>query len=312
MVATPTLFNNLLRAPNQSIKETNSNITMKGDYIYAVGDLHGDIDLAIRILQHAKLINDQQRWIGGKNTLVQTGDLFDRGVHCRELLDLFKRLQQEAKAAGGQVINMLGNHELIQYQYHQHPYTFYTKYINDLDTFADCEEDRIKLLSKDGYYGQWIKTWPVVVRESKTKTIFVHGGLIPEIASIGMNIINDEMRKLLDSEKPNFNHWLLDSHGPLWYRGYNPTHSKNWDQRNKELKLSLDMLDADKMVVGHTFSISKCKPTCYNQQRYPQDCTLEDINFISIDCAMSYAYGGHNCHGYITIDKEGQVKAHTF
>ena len=41
----------LLIAPNQSIEETNSNITMQGDYIYAVGDLHGDIDLAIRILK---------------------------------------------------------------------------------------------------------------------------------------------------------------------------------------------------------------------------------------------------------------------
>ena len=53
------------------------------------------------------------------------------------------------------------------------------------------------------------------------------------------------MGKLLDSEKPDFNHWLLDSDGPLWYRGYHPTHCKNWDQQYNS-KSTLDILDADK------------------------------------------------------------------
>ena len=39
----------------------------KGDYIIAIGDLHGDCDIVIRLLRHAGLINHNNNWCGGKN-----------------------------------------------------------------------------------------------------------------------------------------------------------------------------------------------------------------------------------------------------
>ncbi len=79
--------------------------------IVAVGDVHGAYDELLAILEHARLIDGDARWIGGTSTLIQTGDLFDRGLHVPEVLDLLMRLQGEAAAAGGEVIVLLGNHE---------------------------------------------------------------------------------------------------------------------------------------------------------------------------------------------------------
>lgn len=82
-----------------------------GERVVAIGDIHGSIDGLIEILGKTDLIDDDLRWSGGETTLIQVGDIFDRGVHVREVLDLLMRLQGEAAAAGGRVEVLLGNHE---------------------------------------------------------------------------------------------------------------------------------------------------------------------------------------------------------
>ena len=82
-----------------------------GERIVAIGDIHGNYDGFVSILQRAGLVDDETRWIGGDTTFVQTGDIFDRGIEVFEVLDLLMRLQKEAEAAGGKVIVLLGNHE---------------------------------------------------------------------------------------------------------------------------------------------------------------------------------------------------------
>lgn len=82
-----------------------------GERVVAIGDVHGAYDQLVSILQRAQLIDADTHWIGGGATLVQTGDLFDRGLQVRDVMDLLMRIQKEAAAAGGQVIVLLGNHE---------------------------------------------------------------------------------------------------------------------------------------------------------------------------------------------------------
>jgi hypothetical protein len=82
-----------------------------GERIVAIGDIHGNYDGFVSILQRAGLVDDETHWIGGETTFIQTGDVFDRGVEVFEVLDLLMRLEREAAAAGGKVIVLLGNHE---------------------------------------------------------------------------------------------------------------------------------------------------------------------------------------------------------
>ena len=83
------------------------------DRIVAVGDVHGDFDSLSLILRRVGLVDELNRWVGGNATLVQTGDLIDRGPKGREAMDLLIWLEKDAAKAGGQVVPLLGNHEVM-------------------------------------------------------------------------------------------------------------------------------------------------------------------------------------------------------
>src|SRR6516164_6611117 len=81
--------------------------------IVVIADVHGDFDDFVAILQRTGLIDKQNHWTGGKTTLVQVGDLLDRGPKPREVMDLMMALEKEAVPAGGRVVSLLGNHEIM-------------------------------------------------------------------------------------------------------------------------------------------------------------------------------------------------------
>ncbi len=51
---------------------------------------------------------------GGRAIFIQTGDVLDRGDDSRRVLDLLRRLERDAQRAGGRVLPLLGNHELMR------------------------------------------------------------------------------------------------------------------------------------------------------------------------------------------------------
>jgi hypothetical protein len=81
--------------------------------IVAIGDIHGALPEFLSILQKTGLIDGNRRWTGGAATLIQTGDVLDRGAQSRECLNLVMDLERQAAKAGGKVIPMLGNHEAM-------------------------------------------------------------------------------------------------------------------------------------------------------------------------------------------------------
>jgi hypothetical protein len=81
--------------------------------VVAIGDIHGDYNDFIAILQRTGLIDEQRHWAGGRANFVQLGDEIDRGPQPREVLDLMMSLEEEAAKAGGNVVALLGNHEVM-------------------------------------------------------------------------------------------------------------------------------------------------------------------------------------------------------
>jgi hypothetical protein len=85
--------------------------------IVALGDVHGAYDRLLPLLQVGGIARADPKakggyaWAGGKRTLVSVGDLIDKGPQSLEVLDLMMNLQSGARAAGGDVIVTLGNHE---------------------------------------------------------------------------------------------------------------------------------------------------------------------------------------------------------
>jgi hypothetical protein len=81
--------------------------------IVAIGDVHGDADAFAAILRKAGLVDDSLHWSGGNATLVQTGDLPDRGTQVKRVFDLAMALESQAPASGGRAIFLIGNHDAM-------------------------------------------------------------------------------------------------------------------------------------------------------------------------------------------------------
>ena len=81
--------------------------------IVAVGDLHGDYDAWEAIAKAAGLVDAKGRWAGGATTLIQMGDVADRGPDSLKIIRQLMKLQREARGKGGKVIALVGNHEAM-------------------------------------------------------------------------------------------------------------------------------------------------------------------------------------------------------
>ena len=84
--------------------------------IIALGDIHGDVRALATSLHMSHLIDDRGNWIGKDSVLVQLGDVLDRGPNDYWCMRLLIKLQEQARASGGDVICLLGNHEVMNAQ----------------------------------------------------------------------------------------------------------------------------------------------------------------------------------------------------
>jgi hypothetical protein len=123
-----------------------------GRRVVAIGEVQGAYDCVVKILRVAELIDDQLKWSGGDAILIQTGDLIDDGIRVREVMDLFMRLAQEAEAAGGQVIVLLGNHEAMNILGLMHGVNYQT-----YETFAG-DESKEEQTAAYHAHASWLET----------------------------------------------------------------------------------------------------------------------------------------------------------
>nr|XP_023888348.1 shewanella-like protein phosphatase 1 isoform X1 [Quercus suber]POE66342.1 shewanella-like protein phosphatase 1 [Quercus suber] len=90
-------------------------VSAPGRRIVAVGDLHGDLDQARCALEMAGVLSSdgEDLWTGRETVLIQLGDILDRGDDEIAILSLLRSLDIQAKAEGGAVFQVNGNHETM-------------------------------------------------------------------------------------------------------------------------------------------------------------------------------------------------------
>jgi calcineurin-like phosphoesterase family protein len=299
--------------------------------VVAVSDVHGAYDAMIMTLTKAGVLDEEQGWGGGATHLVITGDILDRGADSRKVMDLLMSIEGEALDAGGRVHLLLGNHEVMNL-------VGDLRYVSKAEyaAFADDESEeererwfdvyrrerskgaRIDMLrheytrknppgffglrrafSSRGKYGQWLLTKPLMVVINGVA--FVHGGLPPLVAELGLDGVNGELKSqvsdyvvqvdllvdegMLDPTENFYKHGDLlkdlskekrrrtpevnaairtviklnkgSVHGansPLWYRG---TVGCGPLIEEEKLAASLEALEADRVVIGHTPTLTR-------------------------------------------------------
>jgi len=251
--------------------------------LIAIGDLHGDLAAARAALRLGGAIDSDDHWAGGSLTVVQTGDQIDRADEDRDVLDLFERLTEEARAAGGRVVALNGNHEIMNVQ---GDYRYVTP--GAVQAFAGVSPRsalardqaspfaaRAAAFLPGGGYALKLAKRDVVAMVGDS--VFVHGGVLPEHVSYGIGRINAETRAWMQSGPAAAPASVAGERGPDWVRDFSIDPVS--EQTCAVLGRALDALGARRMVVGHTPQKSGVTSGC-NDRVY------------RIDVGLSRFYGG--------------------
>ena len=238
--------------------------------ICAIGDLHGDVDAARRALKLCGAIDAHESWIGKDLVVVQIGDILDRGDTEKEIIALFKKLEQQAKAANGSLHTLLGNHEIMNLagdlRYVTEAgfaaYRDYKVRIQDNDRLAAYPEDqrgRAAAYLPGGVEAKFFEDKDVV--KIIDNTVFVHGGVTPKHVSYGVKQINAVTKQWIAGKRAELPPIMKETDAPVWLREYS-THRDLPMETCAKLKNTLQMLGAKRMVIGHTVQKDGISPAC--------------------------------------------------
>lgn len=187
--------------------------------MFIVSDIEGNFNALRKLLEAHAVMDENFNWTFGSGHLVLTGDFFDRGSQVTEVLWLIYSLEDKAKAAGGYVHFVLGNHEIMNMSgdiRYVHP-----KYIENA---ALIGENYMNLFSENAELGKWLRTKNVVERVGDI--LFAHGGISAEVNSIDLSAqrINKLSRPFYPDSSYKYDDpkvaLLYGDLGPFWYRGY--------------------------------------------------------------------------------------------
>jgi hypothetical protein len=192
-------------------------------------------------------------------------------------MDLMMRLEGQARAAGGRVHALLGNHEVmnltgdLRYVSAGEYAAFATAASAEARNraylrLADAERrddpayraewnathplgwvEHREAFSDRGRYGRWIRRHLTAV--TIDRYLFMHGGISPALAASSVDEINRRVSEEIRSASPPDEGLAVGRSGPLWYRGLA---QGDEDALRPHVQQLLSTHDVDHIVIGHT------------------------------------------------------------
>jgi hypothetical protein len=246
--------------------------------IIAVGDLHGDFNALLKILEEQQLVNRSGKWTGGGTHVVILGDYSDRGDDTRYIMEFLIDLEQKAYDKGGRVHVLLGNHELMvtkgDYLYVSQRAIESFNGFSGKGTSGPISEMKYAY-SGNSKYAVWLRNQKTILKIGDS--LFVHAGLDRWALEKDPGKINDIIRAWMAyyqgmGPKPKKKKkWAVDKNGPLWTRelaeGRIP---------GKTVEAILEKYKVKRIIIGHT-----------RQRKISQ---LYGGKVFNIDTSMSYVF----------------------
>jgi hypothetical protein len=252
--------------PSCTLAPIPTKVPITAKRLVAIGDLHGDLGGARAALKAAGAIDDRDQWIGGDLVIVQTGDILDRGDDESKILALLDALDAQARAKGGAIIELTGNHELMNAA---RDYRYVTPAAQH-----DFGGDRGKALDPGGTWAKRFAQHNIVAIVNDT--VFSHAGVLPDWVP-QVDAVNLTARCWLDGQAGGVDQpplALASDQSPVWTRAYGMP-----DVDCAQLKDALAKLGAKRMVVGHTVQPQGMNSAC-------------DGALWRIDVGLAKLYGG--------------------
>jgi hypothetical protein len=280
--------------------------------IIAIGDIHGDYYIFIKMLKISHIINDELEWIGKDTYVVQIGDILDgkrpdvsfEKKYLEEpgelkIINLILKLDSEAVKQGGKFVSILGNHDICSYYFYKND-----KYNKAYVKKSDIQEYRkvYNISRSDFFYpgkGQGAiifgNTRPLLYQLGKF--LFCHGSLSLKFIDYCLSctkyikVINNNRYINIDRINADISDWLItgnnkpfyidmdDDIHPLLNRDLSePEYMSDIDCGCKVKEILSNFYDVKYLILGHS-----CH---YNIN------TICDNSVYRIDIGISRAFGG--------------------
>lgn len=262
--------------------------------VVAIGDVHGDKDALVAVLQMSGVIDSTGKWIAGATHVVQIGDIPARGPQTRQCFDLLMQLEPEAAKAGGHLHPLIGNHdagviygdrrsvlpeEYAEFRTPEAEQLLEEAWKGEVESRrrtdrlpadpAQVEKLRLQWLEShppgfvehtrafapNGPYGSWIRRNNAVIRIDDS--LFVHGGISPKFAARTRASLNAMIRRELADPARLIPGLSSDILGPLWYRGFA---EETGPAIEAHLKAVLQFHGVRRVVIGHTVTRTAILP----------------------------------------------------
>ncbi len=215
---------------------------------FVLSDIEGNFGAFRKLLQAGGVIDSQYNWIFGDGHLVLIGDFVDRGEQVTEVLWLIYSLEEKAKAAGGYVHYVLGNHEIMimsgDFRYVNKKY---------FDVATQLSKNYINLFSENTELGRWLRSKNIM--EKIGDMLYMHGGISADINRMDVSVesINELAQPFYPDSTYQFPDRKLDTifsdNGPFWYRGYYGGKPK---ASPAQIDSTLDKFGVRHVATGHT------------------------------------------------------------
>lgn len=227
-------------------------------HVVVLSDLEGNSGFLQAALRKLGVVNEAGHWQFGQGQLVILGDSVDRGRDVFQVLWQLHDLSLQAKAAGGAVHVVLGNHDqyllrtIVSRADHDYLYA-----LQQLGGYHAA-------FAVDTVLGQWLRKQPVMLKLGSV--LFVHGGVSPQVARSGLTVadLNKAMRRFWrnceDGTKVTHSEAydaVIGLSGVTQYRGYfYDVHGDSNEEiplvNRQGMKRILTAFDARQIVVAHT------------------------------------------------------------
>jgi hypothetical protein len=211
----------------------------------AFSDIEGSLEAFAMLMEDAGVMDKDFNWTYGNGHLVFVGDMFDRGTNVTECLWLLYRLEYLAEAQGGKVHFILGNHDVMNligdFRYVAQKY---------IDNVALMGETLSSINAEDTEMGKWLRSKNLI--EKAGDFIFVHGGLSPAVANLGLSYdtMNEFGRKKIAGDCTSSNCQTVtggSASGLFWYRSM-AKEELTQDQVNNIMQ----KFEGKHVLIGHT------------------------------------------------------------
>lgn len=257
--------------------------------ILVIGDVHGDISRLMNILYKLNIISHDMKWIAEPaNTIViQLGDQIDSLNRANpnqwevlpdiEVMLEMDKLDKIARAGGGRILSILGNHEIMNF-------IGEFAYVSEKSKETYDIEKRRKLFAPGNKLSAILAKRNIIIKIGPY--LFCHGGLLPhhlDLVNNNLHIFNENVRKILMTPDPTqedkqlFYMSSIEPNSILWTRQYFELGFTNEDLLNNIIDNVLERTESRAIFVGHN-TVAKITP-------------VANTRVFLTDAALSRSYG---------------------